>query len=449
MARIYKQFAKYRTNARGSLAIPFAICMTVILLAVAIAIDMRSLVNVKTKSQDFTDSATLAASKYMSDNLQEAQTLLGSKTHKREARKIAKNILRASLNSADYQIEKTKFKFTDEFVRLDVEVHKQTVLMDIFGRKNMPIHVSSTVALPRLQPQDIDIVLMTDVTGSMVEELEAVQNNLRNLPSDLATELSNSGITVGTTRVKFIFFRDYIIDSVTGSTNRLGPPPNARDGAMFESPFYDLPRQDLSAEQYINQFEAAAGGDAPESALEALTHAVDASGWRDDNTTVKVVLLWTDSANSPLHEWDRPEQIASFDHWSWYYDEEWAKRINPEFVDLDLPGRAQYMYDNFYPAAEIPNTLNQLRTKIEGFHDKNSDGKSQAVSVKINLSDTCLSSDGMASCGDWDEVNGWRGVEVNKVDKTMSSDQNYQKIIFDISEAVKTQAKIGQLRITN
>ncbi len=440
-----KWITKYRNDLSGNFALIFAIGTSVILLSASAAVEITGMHTEKTKVQDIADAAVLSAARNFADNIHLINSENDFNKYKSEARKAGEASIESYPDLDKFSKVDTKFDFTSSSVSLEMNLVADTVMMKTFGYNDYSINVETVANLPMSQPNDIDILLITDATGSMATEIQSVQDNMRNLPIDLANELSNAGITTGRIRTKFIFFRDYGFDNVTVVTNRSDAPPNSFDGAMFESRFYQLPDETPEMETYVDQFNAFGGGDAAESGIEALVHAIDADGWGDGRTTVRSVILWTDAPTKNPHEFDPPDENLS-DDW-WFTNLEWTERIGTEFTELDLLGRAQYMYDTFYPTTEIPTTIDEIRQKVESFHAENTNGASDIVTFKINVSDSCTDDTGLGVCDSWSTIDSWEGVEVNHESASLTSTDTYWETIRDIADAARTQVSARDLAL--
>ncbi len=446
-SKVRKHVQKFKLDQRGNFALIFALAISAVSFCALGAVEITSLQSGQIKSQDLADIAALASAKYMADNLDQIKTDSDFNKYKSKARKIGEDLVQSLVAQHELEGVKSRFEITDTSVRLDLSIKKKTLLMGAFGYESLAINVSSTAVLPSYEPQDIDIVMITDATGSMATEIQAVQDNMRNLPGDLAAELDGAGITVGTIRVKFIFFRDYLFDDVPSISSRFDSPPNSTDGAMFESPFYELPGDTPAMESYIDQFSAYGGGDNPESAIESLIHAVDAAGWGDGRTTVRSVVLWTDAPTRNIHQYDPPDANLQ-DDW-WFTNLGWSDRISPAFAALDVLARSKYMYDRVYPVAEIPTTMSSVKTKLEAFHAENANGADDIVTFKINVSDTCKDATGMSVCDSWASMDAWNGVDVNQESSSLSSNDTYWDTIRDIADSAKSQISVRDLAIIN
>lgn len=447
LSKLKNWFGAFHANQKGAFAIQLAVGAPLLILASAIVVEITDLHGGKTKSQDLADIAVLAAAKHIAVNIDGITSEAAFNTFKSEARKIGEAAIEHHSTQHNFKRLDPKFEFTTDSVSIELTVTKKAMMMSSFGYGDFPISVKATAVLPTSRPQDIDIVLITDATGSMATEIQAVQDNMRNLPVDLANELDGAGITVGSIRVKFIFYRDYIFDNMTVVTSRHDSPPSPLDGAMFESKFFELPGEVPTMETYIDQFGAFGGGDNPESGLEALVHAVDADEWGDGATTVRSVILWTDASTKGLHEFTPPD--IGLEDGSWFLNLEWVDRIDASFAALDLAGRSQYMYDNFYPAAEIPTTMTDLQAKFESFHAQNANGAEDIVTFKINVSDICTNETGSGVCGHWAQLADWDGIEINHESATLTSTDTYWDTIRDIADAARTQIGVRDLAISN
>jgi len=440
-----ERYNNYLNDLSGNFALIFAIGASAILLSASAAVEITGMYSEKSKVQDIADAAVLSAAKNFADNIKLVKTENDFNKYKSKARKAGEAALKGFPDLDRFTDLDAKFNFTSSSVSLNINLVAETTMMKTFGYDDYTINVDTMANLPMSQPNDIDIVLITDASGSMATQIQAVQDNMRNLPTDLANELNSAGISIGTIRAKFIFFRDYGFDNVSIVTSRTDAPPNSFDGAMYESAFYELPDETPAMESYVDQFAAYGGGDTPESGIEALIHAVDADDWGAGATTIRSVILWTDAPTKIIHEFDPPDENLS-DEW-WFDNSEWAERISPEFATLDLPARAQRMYDNFYPITEIPTSMNEVREKFETFHAENTNGASDIVTFKINVSDICTDETGLGVCDSWSTIGSWDGIEVNHESASLTSSDTYWETIRDIADAARTQVSARDLAL--
>ncbi|MBL7495876.1 VWA domain-containing protein [Frankia sp. CNm7] len=142
------------------------------------------------------------------------------------------------------------------------------------------------MSLPKeIPPTAIDIVLCIDVTGSMASIIETVKKDALTFHSRLTEEIAAKGKSLGQLRVKVIAFRDF---------------GDRADDAIQESEFFVLPRAARPFKTFVGALRATGGGDAPESALEALALAIQAPWERELPRARHVIVMFTDAAAHPL-----------------------------------------------------------------------------------------------------------------------------------------------------
>lgn len=126
---------------------------------------------------------------------------------------------------------------------------------------------------------NVDMAFCIDVSGSMDNIIEIVQNNALNLYQDVKNSMEQKGKHVDVLRVRIIAYRDYLAD----------------DGdAMLVTNFFRLPQEADSFKKCVNSLVAKGGGDDPEDGLEALAYAIK-SKWNSEGTKRRhVIVLWTD-----------------------------------------------------------------------------------------------------------------------------------------------------------
>ena len=130
----------------------------------------------------------------------------------------------------------------------------------------------------------IDIVFCIDGTGSMSPCIDSVKNNARRFYNDFASAMTDLGSEVDLMRVKVIVFRDYKSDG---------------QNAMLESPFYELPDDDVEFAKYLEDISATGGCNEDANGLEALYFAMksDFSIGLNDR---QVIVLFADTTAIPL-----------------------------------------------------------------------------------------------------------------------------------------------------
>jgi len=100
---------------------------------------------------------------------------------------------------------------------------------------------------------NVDLVLCIDCTGSMTPVIDMVKENALTFHEQLTKALLECDREVEQLRVKVIGFRDLCY----------GEP-------LEESPFFDLPQSEKEFEKFVSKLVATGGGDAPETALDAI-----------------------------------------------------------------------------------------------------------------------------------------------------------------------------------
>ena len=133
----------------------------------------------------------------------------------------------------------------------------------------------------------LDIALCIDCTGSMGKTLTSVKNAALQFQEMLTSKMSEKGKIITGMRVRVIAFRDIFADTP----------------AFEVSEFFDLSQQAEDFQAFLVGLKAkGGGGDGPESALEALSIAIN-SQWNTDADKLRhVVVMWTDAAPHPLEK---------------------------------------------------------------------------------------------------------------------------------------------------
>ncbi len=146
------------------------------------------------------------------------------------------------------------------------------------------LFASTAAAWAEKKPVDekprIDVVFVLDTTGSMGGLIQAAKEKIWAIANTLATAKPVPDIRLG-----FVAYRDRGDDCVT----RLTPLTDDLDAAYVE----------------LMDFQAAGGGDAPESVNQALNEAVTRMPWRTDGRTYRVIFLVGDC---PPHM-DYPDDV--------------------------------------------------------------------------------------------------------------------------------------------
>ena len=266
-------FRRYVSNRQGNIAIFFAIASFVILMAIGVAIDGSRVLSMKSSAQDNADNAALAAAIYMTES---ATSGLSEAERKRKAEEIALTSLAVFFQSTHHLGVEPHIKINTEDVRVNLDIKAAPVLMNMFGHKSLDHKVASVVGIGKAVARDIDIALISDATGSMQTTLDAIQNNMKDFTVDLTYELTSRKIEMGNVRVKFIFYRDLIVDNHKDWT---GPKMALQAGLemygpLYSSDFFTLPSEKNTMDNYVDFFLAQGGGSARESGLEAIWHVL-------------------------------------------------------------------------------------------------------------------------------------------------------------------------------
>jgi len=156
----------------------------------------------------------------------------------------------------------------------------------------------------------VDLVLCIDATGSMVPLIRSVKKMALKLHEDIVEKCEDMEKHVEELRVKVISFRDYYIDEFP----------------MTETEFFQLPEQNANYENAVNQIRADAGGDEPESSLEALYFAMTSEWQHQAPKRRQVIVMFTDASAHPLEKNPKPPKYpkdmpTSFAELYNYWDE--------------------------------------------------------------------------------------------------------------------------------
>jgi hypothetical protein len=138
---------------------------------------------------------------------------------------------------------------------------------------------------PRGLSYAVDIVFCVDVTGSMTPILDKVKANALGFYGDVQSNLTAKGKNIDELRVRVVAFRDIIADG---------------EAALQESPFFQLPSEEMGFSSFVNGLVAQGGGDAPESGLEAVALAMNSPWTTRGDRRRQVIVVWTDQPAHPL-----------------------------------------------------------------------------------------------------------------------------------------------------
>lgn len=143
----------------------------------------------------------------------------------------------------------------------------------------------------------VDIVLVIDGTGSMVPLFDAVKESALSFYNRVIDGLADKRRRVEHMRLKVIVYRDLYCDEIP----------------FEESPFFSLPEEKGSFEQFVRTLQATGGGDEPESGLEALWKAIhaDFQSNEEGKKARQIICLMTDASAHPL---ESPKRLGCFNY---------------------------------------------------------------------------------------------------------------------------------------
>lgn len=133
----------------------------------------------------------------------------------------------------------------------------------------------------------VDLVLCIDCTGSMRGTLQSVKDAALVFGDTLKNRMADKGKVITSLRVRVVAFRDIFADNP----------------AFEVSDFFNLDHESPLFKEFVEKLKAkGGGGDGPESALEALSIAIN-SPWSTEADKLRhVVVMWTDALPHPLEK---------------------------------------------------------------------------------------------------------------------------------------------------
>jgi hypothetical protein len=121
----------------------------------------------------------------------------------------------------------------------------------------------------------------------MAPVLDLVKRDLLTFAPRLTTALATKGKTIGKLVVGIDVFRDVFVDG---------------DAAFSSSRFFDMATEQSALQKFVDGISPLGGGDEPESALEGLSLALNAT-WPSDTAKQRhVVVLYTDASAHSLEK---------------------------------------------------------------------------------------------------------------------------------------------------
>ena len=207
----------------------------------------------------------------------------------------------------DYSYEKTNGKTVEKSVQSDEKGNvfitnvPQDVILSVMTTKdgyaddmrvaNVPAFLEDEdLRIIRLKHKitysNLDLIMCVDCTSSMGNVLDIVKKHALDFWPDLTIRMKERRKEVENFRIKIIAFRDYKSDG---------------KDAMEETPFYTIPEQEITYNNYISGLIPKGGGDDPENGLEAIALAIN-SDWLkpQDESYRHVIMVWTDASAHEL-----------------------------------------------------------------------------------------------------------------------------------------------------
>lgn len=159
----------------------------------------------------------------------------------------------------------------------------------------------------------VDVVFVIDATESMGPLISMVKRNVATFHDQLVEAMFEKEKYITSLRLRVVTFRDLIDDPATG---------------LIQIPFHEFPIHQEQFANWVNQMEAAFGGEEEESSLEALAAAITSDWHRGHDRRRHVIVMFTDGpAHSmedtmnrlyTLGEWD--EYLAAYP-WHWQHED--------------------------------------------------------------------------------------------------------------------------------
>ncbi|PHR60154.1 MAG: hypothetical protein COA43_07595 [Robiginitomaculum sp.] len=393
----FKSFAK---DVQGSFAMLMAGSVCAILMATGVAVDYSRVSKAQSQAQDQVDTAVLAAAIYLKHAREDGYSDESKLEH---ARTVALENLATWIHDGSISFALSDVIIKDGQITVSATGNVVPVMLGMFGVKGMALDASASVSLAagNTKPVDVDVVLISDITGSMGGTLESVQKNMKRFSDDLTSKLLTENIRPSRIRVQVIFYKDYFVDS----------------NPMNISVFYELPYNRGGLDRYVDGFVASGGGDFAESGLEAVWYGVNAP-WdaRSGSILTRAIILWTDAAA---------------------LDFKGAPNVTDLAMNLDKSGTSTVKYP-----AKMPSNLVDLGKEFASFHKVNSNNQPGVVSMSVNITTGV----DMVYYPNWDLMQDWNGVHL--YNSSLSGSEAYDMILDQVVLSVLTQATARDIAIT-
>ena len=194
----------------------------------------------------------------------------------------------------------------------------------------------------------VDIIMCIDATGSMAPIINEVKSNALSFYQKFVDAMDENDKTVDQLRIKVIVFRDYICDSEP----------------MVESEFFTLPAQNNAFRRFVDEIEAAGGGDTPENALEAIALALKSKWTTGGSKRRHAILVFSDApalalnerADCPNYPTNLPKNLAQLGAWWEGMDQSMDSTYQAEygrlvaFVPKVAPWTELQAWNRYWPA---------------------------------------------------------------------------------------------------
>jgi hypothetical protein len=199
-----------------------------------------------------------------------------------------------------------------------------------------------------------------DVTGSMAPTIDMVRRHALDLHGDLEVKLREKDRDVTALRVRVIAFRDV----------------DYNDHPAFEvSDWLTLPDQASAFQTFVSGLKAVGGGDEPESALDALSIALNSDWTQACDRQRHIVVLWTDATSKPLSGGKPATVPAQLQPFIASNLDELTDRWNePQGASLKANARRLLIYG---PDCTDWNTLSEGWDEVMHFPSRAGDGLSE------------------------------------------------------------------------
>ncbi len=274
----FNKIKEFLKDSSGQISIMAVFLLIPLTVFIGGGVDLANRLNNQNKQQNALDMALLSAVKVEIDEIK-----YPSKAAQEEIRAVVfMQMFKA--NFGDENLPEISFVFGDKGMTANASDSVQTTFLKLANIDSMDFNVSASSLYPK--QATFEIVLIFDATGSMGGIINTVKRNAINFTGDVLRSLEEKGVKLDSIYTKVISYKDYWVD---------------RD-PMFESRFYELPKENSAFAAIINPIRASGGGDLPESGLEALKFAIDSKSpaRRVGVDANKLIVLWTDAEAIPL-----------------------------------------------------------------------------------------------------------------------------------------------------